>query len=385
MNNNIDYDKFMRNPPNPVDYNDIFNDSLSDTLFSSSSTSPIPNSFNISSFNINGLKTSGQGSFRIDQISSFFTQQYISFDGVVDTYLSPKQMKFLSKRIKDYSSFHSDLDSTKHGRSSGGVSLFIHNSLATHVQFYESHSSRILSVDLYFKGNVKLRIFVVYIPSINDPILRNTVIDQILRAAKAKLPSVTVGNTYTPKKPKDLKSLTQSYQFLSKVAKSIRLLHKTPTLYFSQFESKWSSYFIRLNNLLSTYSRTFSVPIILPPSLYEGHTDDFVDLLSKLENMTLLLRGLLLLKEKEFQASSIQANINARNDNFTNDISTFIESALSRTRCRIVLDRVFVDHPTNPVLHTSLGTIDREVIDHFQNFVPITSSPSSSIDDLPKR
>ncbi|GET63255.1 hypothetical protein RIR_jg40805.t1 [Rhizophagus irregularis DAOM 181602=DAOM 197198] len=146
MNNNIDYDNFMRNPPNPVDYNDIFNDSLSDTLFSSSSTSPIPNSFNISSFNVNGLKTSGQGSFKIDQISSFFTQQYISFDGVVNTYLSPKQMKFLSKRIKDYSSFHSNLDSTKHGRSSGGVSLFIHNSLATHVQFYESHSSRILSV-----------------------------------------------------------------------------------------------------------------------------------------------------------------------------------------------------------------------------------------------
>ncbi|PKK59947.1 hypothetical protein RhiirC2_794056 [Rhizophagus irregularis] len=441
MNNNIDYDNFVRNPPNPIDYNDIFNDSLSDTLFSFFSTSPIPNSFNISSFNVNGLKTSGQGSFKIDQISSFFTQQYISFGGVVDTHLSPKQMKFLSKRIKDYSSFHSDLDSTKHGRSSG--------------------------------GNVKLRIFVVYIPSTNDPILRNTVIDQlisliclaasqnfhhvtnnrihrlfyyllshnyedctplnlsptlgtyhhlntitridfvwscsllchymltasifdahdlhisdhnsiityfdtslltdaiksahaqqlnhnvrrvfkfnsplnqkceylhsrILRAAKTKLPSVTVGNTYTPKKPKDLKSLTQSYQFLSKVAKSIRLLHKTPTLYSLQFESK---------------CRTFLVPIILPPSLYE-------------------------------EPSSIQANIDVRNNNFTNDISTFIESALSRTRCRIILDRVFVDHPTNPVLHTSLDTIDREVIDHFQNFVPITSSPSSSIDDLPKK
>ncbi|PKY31346.1 hypothetical protein RhiirB3_531541 [Rhizophagus irregularis] len=141
MNNNIEYDTFVCNLPNPIDYNDIFNDSLSDMLFSFSSlTSPIPNSFNISSFNINGLKTPGQ----------------------------------------DYSSFHSDLDSTKHGRSSGGVSLFIHNSLATHVQFYEFHSSHILSVDLYFKGNVKLRIFVVYIPPTNDPILGNAVIDQLI-------------------------------------------------------------------------------------------------------------------------------------------------------------------------------------------------------------
>ncbi|PKC00151.1 hypothetical protein RhiirA5_428606 [Rhizophagus irregularis] len=121
---------------------DIFNNPLSDTLFSSSSsTSPIPNSFNISSFNVNGFKTPGQGSFKMDQISSFFSHNHISFGGIVDTHLSPKQMKFLSKRVCDYTSFHSDLDSTKHGRSSGGVSLFIHNSLATHVQFYQSHSS----------------------------------------------------------------------------------------------------------------------------------------------------------------------------------------------------------------------------------------------------
>ncbi|CAB4423754.1 unnamed protein product [Rhizophagus irregularis] len=67
MNNNTEYDTFVRNPPNPVDFSDIFNDPLSDTLFSTSSpNSPIPNSFNISSFNVNGLKTSGQGSFTAD-------------------------------------------------------------------------------------------------------------------------------------------------------------------------------------------------------------------------------------------------------------------------------------------------------------------------------
>ncbi|GET60822.1 hypothetical protein GLOIN_2v1786555 [Rhizophagus irregularis DAOM 181602=DAOM 197198] len=47
---------------------------------------------------------------------------------------------------------------TKQVNSTGGVSLFIEKSLASHVQDFVSHSSRILSVDLYFKGN-KLLIF----------------------------------------------------------------------------------------------------------------------------------------------------------------------------------------------------------------------------------
>ncbi|EXX55544.1 hypothetical protein RirG_224550 [Rhizophagus irregularis DAOM 197198w] len=97
-------------------------------------------------------------------------------------------------------------------------------------------------------------------------------------------------------------------------------------------ETKWSLYYIRLNNILSLYKQTFVTPITFPPFLRDARIDDFANLLQTLENMTLLLRSLLLLKEKEFQASSIQAKIDARNDNFTNDISTFIESALSRTR-----------------------------------------------------
>ncbi|CAB4423755.1 unnamed protein product [Rhizophagus irregularis] len=172
---------------------------------------------------------------------------------------------------------------------------------------------------------------------------------------------------------------------ISGMAKTVRLLCKTPALYSSRYESKWSIYLVRLNNILLTYRHTFTTPISLPSFLNEGRSDNFVNLLKALENMTLLLRGLLLLKEKEFQASSIQAKIDARNDNFTNDISTFIESALSRTRRRIVLDRVFVDHPTHPTLLTSPDAIDKEVVNHFQNFVPITSSLPSSIHDLPNR
>ncbi|PKB93713.1 hypothetical protein RhiirA5_440524, partial [Rhizophagus irregularis] len=96
------------------------------------------------------------GQTKLDEISSFFSLKHISFGGIVDTHLHPKQMKFLSKRIFNYTVFSSNLDTSKQILSSGFVSLFIENSLASHVQDFQSHSSRLLSVDLYFKGNVKL-------------------------------------------------------------------------------------------------------------------------------------------------------------------------------------------------------------------------------------
>ncbi|CAB4436115.1 unnamed protein product [Rhizophagus irregularis] len=74
-----------------------------------------------------------------------------------------------------------------------------------------------------------------------------------------------------------------------------------------------------------------------------------------------------------------------RDNNFDTDISSFIDSALSRTRRRITLDRVFVDHPHRPQLLTDPKAIDDAVVNHFQNFVPIHSSPPSSISDFPAR
>src|SRR6185369_15941376 len=112
--NNFNYDTFVRNPPNP----NIINDSiLNESLFSSSSNStPLSNSFNISSFNVNGLKMYGQT--KIEQISTFFSLKHISFGGIVDTHLSPKQMKFLSKRISSHTVFSSDLSTSRNINSS---------------------------------------------------------------------------------------------------------------------------------------------------------------------------------------------------------------------------------------------------------------------------
>ncbi|GET57918.1 hypothetical protein GLOIN_2v1786555 [Rhizophagus irregularis DAOM 181602=DAOM 197198] len=517
--NNFKYDTFVRNPPNPDNVTDIF--SHESLFFSPSNTSPIPNSFNISSFNVNGLKMYGQT--KLEEISTFFLLKHISFGGIVDTHLHPKQMKFLSKRLSNYTVFSSNLDTSKQILSSGGVSLFIENSLASHVQDFKSHSSRLLSVDLYFKGNVKLRIFVIYIPPPAESVLRtdtidlliqqliltkqadytpvnlsyslgtfhrndqitrvdyvwscpllkrfaltacifdaqdictsdhnpvityydmsllfastklararqlkrqtcrifkfDTVIDiqwtefadkadalcdvlpstfsfwhinqmceylqsRILKAANATLPSSTVGNNYTPKVPKDLEILTQHYRFLNRLMHSIRLLRKYPSSYSAAHEHKWSTHLIRLQNILQLYKKVFTFVPTLPFSLSSCRQDNFKSLLDDLSNISKSLRGFHLLQEKDFQDSSIRAHLDDRNNNFETDLSSFIESALSRTRRRITLDCVFIDHSTHPQLLTDPKDIDDAVVNHFQNFVPIKSTPPVSVDTLPDR
>src|ERR1041384_5572294 len=104
--NEFNDDTFVRNPSNPIDINNF---SLNESLFSSSNNHPpsLNNSFNISSFNVNGLKM--YGPTKMEQINSFFSLKHISFGGIVDTHLSPKKMKFLSKRIPTHTIFSSNI------------------------------------------------------------------------------------------------------------------------------------------------------------------------------------------------------------------------------------------------------------------------------------
>ncbi|GBC20914.2 RNA-directed DNA polymerase from mobile element jockey-like [Rhizophagus irregularis DAOM 181602=DAOM 197198] len=483
MSDNFNYDTFVRNPPNPVDTY-IFSEH--ESLFTTPNSSPIPNSFNISSFNVNGLRHNSQ--IKFEQISNFFNLKHITFGGIVDTHLTPKRIHFLSKRLPNYTVFSSDIDKTKQVNSTGGVSLFIEKSLASHVQDFVSHSSRILSVDLYFKGNKLLIFFYNFWCKLNNknfyhaicgdfnmhldtyypiyfnrpatasqrsyrllhhllshgyeetipvnasdslgtfhrddqvtridyvwscPMLKgfaltsyifdaqdtcssdhNPIItyfddsllqwesfstctdslcnvspstfstwhinqqceylhSRIVKAANASLPSVTVGNQFTPTMPKDLEALTQHYRFLSRLLHSIRLLRKYPSTYYNRYERTWQ--------------------------------DDFKCLLESLKSISNTLHGFLLLKEKDFQDSSIRAKLDDRDNNFETDISSFINSALSRTRRCITLDRVFIDYPTHPKLLTDPLDIDNAVINHFQNSVPIKSTPPINISALPER
>ncbi|GET57865.1 RNA-directed DNA polymerase from mobile element jockey-like [Rhizophagus irregularis DAOM 181602=DAOM 197198] len=445
--NNFNYDTFVRNPPNPDNVTEIFSH---ESLFSSSSnTSPIPNSFNISSFNVNGLKMYGQT--KLEEISSFFSLKHISFGGIVDTHLHPKQMKFLSKRLSNYTVFSSNLDTSKQILSSGNVKLrifviyipppaesvlrtdtidlliqqliltkqagfyhavctFHRNDHITRVDYvwscpllkgfaltacifnaqdictsdhnpvitYYDMSLLFASTKLARARQLKRQMRHVFkfdsvtdtqwtefadkadaLCDVSPSTFSSWHINQmceylqsrILKSANATLPSPTVGNNYTPKVPKDLEILTQNYRFLN------RLMH----------------------SILFTF-----IPI-LPSSLSSCRQDNFKSLLDDLSNLSKSLRGFHLLQEKEFQDSSIRAHLDDRNNNFETDLSSFIDSALSRTRRRITLDRVFIDHPTQPQLLTDPKDIDDAVINHFQNFVPIKSTPPVSIDTLPDR
>ncbi|GET57942.1 RNA-directed DNA polymerase from mobile element jockey-like [Rhizophagus irregularis DAOM 181602=DAOM 197198] len=387
------------------------------------------------------------GQTKLEEISTFFSLKHISFSA-----------------HSNYTVFSSDLDTSKQILSSGGVSLFIENSHASHIQDFKSHSSRLLSVNLYFKGNVKLRIFVIYIPPPAESVLCSDTIElliqqlsstkqagtfhrndlvtrvdyvwscpllkgfaltacifdaqdictsdhnsrqtrrvfkfdsvtdiqwteftdkadalcdvspliffswhinqmceylqsRILKAANATLLSSIVGNNYTPKVPKDLEILTQHYCFLNCLLHSIRILRKHPSTYSAAHEHKWSTHLIRLQNILQLYKKVFTFTPILPSSLLSCRQDNFKLLLDDLSTISKSLRGFQLLQEKEFQDSSIRAHLNDRNNNFETDLSSFIDSALSRTRhrcCDDVSSSIYDSLMNPPTLDEWLSTV----------------------------
>ncbi|CAB4416831.1 unnamed protein product [Rhizophagus irregularis] len=174
-------------------------------------------------------------------------------------------------------------------------------------------------------------------------------------------------------------------RFLNRLLHSICLLRKYPLSYSATHEHKWSNYLVRLHNIFSIYKDIIPLPPTLPSTLSSCRQDAFSSLLAALTPVSKALYGLHLLKDKELQDSSIRVHLDDRDNNFDTDISSFIDSALSRTRRRITLDRVFVDHPTKPQLLTDPKAINDAVVNHFQSFVSIHSSPPSSILDLPAR
>ncbi|CAB4490657.1 unnamed protein product [Rhizophagus irregularis] len=175
---------------------------------------------------------------------------------------------------------------------------------------------------------------------------------RIVKAAIKILPNSHVSNQFTPKVPKDLDLLTQDYRFVTKVTATIRSLTRRPDDFSFVHESKWSHYLPRLAAILARYKSIFVDAPPLPNLLAFCTSDSFASLFSSLSHISKTLRGLHVLKEREFQEISITAHIDRCNENFESDISSFIDSSLSRTQKCIVLDRVFIDHPTRPRLVT---------------------------------
>ncbi|GBB95182.1 hypothetical protein RclHR1_24910003 [Rhizophagus clarus] len=399
---------------------DIENLSLQESLFSSECISPLPpNSFNISSLNINGLKTHSQN--KIEQLLTFFSLKQISFGGVIDTHLHLKQMQFLSKRLSNYTFFSSSLDTSQHIRSSGGVLLFIENSLAPHVHTYTSHSSCLLSVDLYFKGNIKLplsdtkrlgfhhaicgHLDQFYPIFFNQPQIASKRIHRLfnflLSSGYVNFTSVNFSASLGTFRRADIITridyiwscpLFKSFLLTSIifVACDSSLSDHNPVITY--FDSSLLRSSIKLaHTLCNTPPITFASWHVnqmceyLHSSIIAGTTAVLPSrtIFNLLSHSCSLLRGLHLLKEKEYQDFSIKSHIEKRDLNFDTDISFFINSALSHSRQRIMLDCVFIDHPTAPRLLTDPLDISAAVVNHFQHAVPVKSTPPLHISALP--
>ncbi|GET66232.1 general transcription factor II-I repeat domain-containing protein 2B-like [Rhizophagus irregularis DAOM 181602=DAOM 197198] len=351
MSDNFNYDTFVRNPPNPVDTY-IFSEH--ESLFTTLNSSHIPNSFNISSFNINGLRHNSQ--VKIEQISNFFNLKHISFGGIVDTHLSPKQIHFLSKRLPNYTVFSSDIDKTKQVKSTGGVSLFIEKiPCFSCTRFYAYYP-------IYFNR-----------PSVASQRTYRLLHHLLSHGYEETIPvnaSDSLGTFHCDDQVTRIDyvwSLTdQQWEFFSTHTDS---LCDVPPSTFSTWHINQQCEYLHSRILKAANASLPSVivevipsPPTLPCPLWPSSP-----------------------KEKDFQDLSIRAKLDDRDNNFETDISSFIDSALSRTRRRITLDRVFIDHPTHPKLLTDPHDIDDAVIDHFQNSVPIKSSPPDTISTLPEK
>ncbi|GBB90681.1 hypothetical protein RclHR1_17710003 [Rhizophagus clarus] len=194
-----------------------------------------------------------------------------------------------------------------------------------------------------------------------------------------------IRNDHTPKLPKELETLIQHYRFLNRVLYSIRILRKHPHTLSSSHDRKWSVYLVRLGNIFRLYKSCFSTIPVLLTTLSSCRADNFNQIFNLLSHSCSLLRGLHLLKEKEFQDFSIKSRLEKRDIDFNTDISSFINSALSHSHRRIVLDRIFIDHPTALRLLTDPVDISDAVVNHFQHAVPIKSTPPLHISALPER
>src|SRR5438034_8924599 len=128
--------------------------------------------------------------------------------------------------------------------------------------------------------------------------------------------------------------------------------------------------------------------------MYEGWNSSFPLSLSSLNCLDVkkdiaALRSIIKIKckqaEQHWSQQQIKLFADLRCDNYTNNLASFIDSSLERTKRTIVLDRVLVNSNSNmPILLTEGKDIKKAVNEHFQNFVPI-SSIVTSLDNMPDR
>src|SRR5271154_372995 len=160
----------MNNTTDPID-NEVDSDFLTNNITLNN------NVLKISTLNICGLCEKFKQNNLIDTI----IKKNISFLGISETKLPPNQASFAFKyTIKSPYLFYS---SSHHEHVLGqGVGLLIHENYAKYIHSCKTYKGRIVEVDLWMKGNCKLRIIQTYLPASHDSenrILRKDIEDQL--------------------------------------------------------------------------------------------------------------------------------------------------------------------------------------------------------------
>ena len=106
---------------------------------------------------------------------------------------------------------------------------------------------------------------------------------------------------------------------------------------------------------------------------------------TKLKVLRSCISKLYNIRIKEHQTKIIEELVERRDENFIDEPSLFISSALSRKKRYIVLDRVLVDTPNGQQLFTDPDIVKKETVKHFEHFVKTPSHTSTNIQNLPDR
>src|SRR5688572_4973478 len=97
------------------------------------------------------------------QIIDFIELNNIDFFGLSETKISNTAAKFAFKKYNNNftSFFNNDTSST----SGSGVGIIVSNEYAKYIHKVHAYKGRIIYIDLFMKGRIKIRIFQIYLPA----------------------------------------------------------------------------------------------------------------------------------------------------------------------------------------------------------------------------
>ncbi|RIA84611.1 Endonuclease/exonuclease/phosphatase [Glomus cerebriforme] len=118
--------------------------------------SPSTPTFRIMTLNVQGLNSKTKQ----HQLSYMIDLHHISILGLSETKLSNRVAPYIFKKSSNYKLYSHNLDNNING---AGVGLLLSKEMDKYVHKHEAYKGRIIYVNLYMKGHIKLRIIQIYL------------------------------------------------------------------------------------------------------------------------------------------------------------------------------------------------------------------------------